>query len=202
MQSGRLLSFVGLSVALASAEVAVCPGEGARYGDHKCDHDPTHRVCAQLLDQEGQPLSWGRGDFWQITGQKAFQWDADIRANHGDSWCICMWATASLIQAVGCENVHLHCEATDVAYVMSQYSDGGTDLAPAKACLQQKCGAGVLQKSLSMPEIEATTPAGTSGFAQVALVVVLGLTACVVVAKARATKRPHENAAVQETLVE
>ena len=30
--------------------VSVCPGEGDRYGDFKCNHDKTHRVCAQLLD--------------------------------------------------------------------------------------------------------------------------------------------------------
>lgn len=28
-----------------------------------------------------------------------------------------MWATARLIATVGCENVHLRCDATDVAYV-------------------------------------------------------------------------------------
>ena len=28
-----------------------------------------------------------------------------------------MWATARLIATVGCENVHLRCDATDVVYV-------------------------------------------------------------------------------------
>merc|ERR1712039_744322 len=85
------------------------------------------------------PLSWGQGDFWEITGQEAFQWDEDIRANNGDSWCICMWATAHLISSAGCDNVHVNCEATDVSYVLSSYKDGGGDLAPAKKCLQKKC---------------------------------------------------------------
>ena len=31
----------------------------ARLKDFKCDHDPTHRVCAQLLNGEGHPLDWG-----------------------------------------------------------------------------------------------------------------------------------------------
>ena len=31
--------------------IKVCPGEGPRYGDFKCNHDGTHRVCAQLLDE-------------------------------------------------------------------------------------------------------------------------------------------------------
>lgn len=119
--------------------VAVCPGEGDRYGDHKCNHDPTHRVCAQLLDGSGAPLQWGSGDFWEITGQEDFKWDAEIRANHGDSWCICMWATAELIEEVGCDNVHLRCEATDISFVLDKYEDGGVDLEPAKACLEQKC---------------------------------------------------------------
>jgi len=51
-----------------------------------------------------------------------------------------MWATAKLIQSVGCDNVHLDCSATDLSYVMSKYTDGGHDLAPAKTCLQHKCG--------------------------------------------------------------
>merc|ERR1719409_2398867 len=109
--------------ALASG-IDECPGESARYGDHKCDHDSTHRVCAQLLDGSDEPLQWGSGgDFWEITGQKAFQWDDQIRANHGDSWCICMWATARLISSAGCDNVHLDCSATDVEYVLKQYQD-------------------------------------------------------------------------------
>jgi len=91
-------------------------------------------------------LSWGDGDFWEITSQKAFQWDAEIRANNGDSWCICMWATARLITSAGCDNVHLDCSATDLAYVMQQYEDGGVDLAPAKECLEQKCPAASAQR--------------------------------------------------------
>ena len=102
----------------ASNEVKVCPGEGPRYGDFRCNHDSTHRVCAQLVSlPSGEPLSWGpAGDFWEITGQKAFQWNDRIVAppNPGDSWRICMSATASLIEKVGCDNVHLRCDATDV----------------------------------------------------------------------------------------
>ena len=58
----------------ASSSIAACPGEGDRYGDHKCNHDKTHRVCAQLLDaQTKKPLSWGEGhDFWQITKQSSW----------------------------------------------------------------------------------------------------------------------------------
>jgi len=137
---------IGLALvvaALATADgVTMCPGESARYGDHKCNHDQTHRVCAKLLDDSSpaQPLDWGTsGTFWEITGQSAFQWDDQIRANNGDSWCICMWATARLINKVGCANVHLHCDSTDVDYVMAQYTDGGHNLDSAKECLAQKC---------------------------------------------------------------
>lgn len=60
--------------------------------------------------------------------------------NPGDSWCICMWATASLIEKVGCKNVHLRCDATDVDYVLSSYHDGGQSLHAAHECLKEKCG--------------------------------------------------------------
>jgi hypothetical protein len=123
--------------------VGVCPGESDRYGDHKCNHDGTHRVCARLLEYGGgAPLKWGsQGNFWEITGQAAFQWDDQIRANKGDSWCICMWATARLIEDVGCDNVHLRCNSTDVQYVMGKYNDGGVKLEAAHDCLTKKCGA-------------------------------------------------------------
>ena len=40
--------------------IDVCPGEGPRYGDFKCNHDGTHRVCAQLVDASSRsPLAWG-----------------------------------------------------------------------------------------------------------------------------------------------
>jgi len=124
-----------------SSEIEVCPGEGPRYGDFKCNHDKTHRCCAKLLDDSGQPMQWGEGDFWQITGQKDWQWDDKIRGdpNPGDSWCICMWATADLINSAGCENVHIRCEATDVQYMLSSYNDGGRDLTVAHECLREKC---------------------------------------------------------------
>merc|ERR1712224_472265 len=140
MQKAMILFMLVIVFPELAQSVAVCPGESGRYGDHKCNHDQTHRVCAQLLDSSGQPMEWGSGNFWQITGQTAWQWDNQIRANNGDSWCICMWATAHLIESAGCENVHLRCDSTDVQYVMQSYSDGGVDLAPAKDCLQKKCG--------------------------------------------------------------
>merc|ERR1719454_2269434 len=63
-----------------SDDIGVCPGEGPRYGDYKCNHDKTHRCCARLLDEEGKPLKWGpEGDFWKIRGQKDWQWDDKIR---------------------------------------------------------------------------------------------------------------------------
>ena len=113
-------AFLGSAV---PSTVEVCPGEGPRYGDFKCNHDGTHRVCAQLVDNVTHaPLKWGTGDFWDLTGQKAFEWSDKIVAapNPGDSWCICMWATASLIKQAGCDNVHLRCDSTDVAYVLNQ----------------------------------------------------------------------------------
>jgi len=124
--------------------VSRCPGEGPRYGDYKCIHDRTHRVCAKLVDNtNGQcnELSWGAGSFWEITHQERWNWKDRICAapNPGDSWCICLWATANLISEVGCENVHIDCAATDVNYVKSRYYDYRWSLSGAKECIEQKC---------------------------------------------------------------
>ena len=140
-----LASTIMASASMTSA-LSVCAGEGPRYGDFKCDHDETHRVCATLVNNKGgqcKELSWGTGDFWSITGQSAWNWKKDICAkpNPGAGWCICMWATAKLIEKVGCDNVHLDCAATDTKWVMSHYTDGGQKLHAAHACLVKKCGA-------------------------------------------------------------
>ena len=79
---------------------------GPRYGDYKCIHDRTHRVCAKLVDnsQTCNELSWNENgaSFWDITGQQQWNWKDRIcgTPNPGDSWCICMWATANLIKEV------------------------------------------------------------------------------------------------------
>jgi len=125
--------------------ISKCPGEGPRYGDFKCIHDRTHRVCAKLVDnaESCNELSWNEngGSFWQITGQQRWNWKNRICSapNPGDSWCICMWATANLIDRVGCDNVHINCAATDVDHLMRSYSDGRWNLNEAKSCIQRKC---------------------------------------------------------------
>merc|ERR1712012_1283516 len=153
------------------SQISKCPGEGPRYGDYKCNHDRTHRVCAKLVDNPTscKELSWNEdgSSFWDITGQQRWNWKDKICAapNPGDSWCICMWATANLIKEVGCDNVHIHCESTDVSYVMSSYQDGGWDLQQAKSCLQRKCilqndgryvNAGTLDQSVSSSKMIET----------------------------------------------
>jgi len=89
---------------------------------------------------------WGSGSFWKITGQDAFNWkdtlcnkNGENPGNPGTGWCICMWATARLISSAGCDAVHLDCDATDVDYVLSKYTDGGTNLQSAHECLMKKC---------------------------------------------------------------
>lgn len=153
MKRGVLLLF---AVMMAEASgVNVCPGEGDRYGDFKCNHDETHRVCAKLKNADGTKKLWGGQDFWAITQQS--DWSSSVGANAnnpGGDWCICMWATANLIKSAGCENVHLECASTDVSYVMGKYTDGGTDLAPAKTCLQTKCGASTTQFQAKRHEVQ------------------------------------------------
>merc|ERR1711918_132296 len=113
-----------LLLALASA-INICPGEGPRYGDYKCNHDSTHRVCARLKNSDGSKKQWGNRDFWQITGQS--DWSnkvGDDSNNPGGGWCICMWAFDTIVDEVGCSNVHIDCGATDKAFVQGTTSDG------------------------------------------------------------------------------
>ena len=73
------LCLVLASTGVEGGDVEICPGEGPRYGDFKCNHDGTHRVCAQLVNKRTSlPLLRGGSDFWGITNQKAWQWDDKI----------------------------------------------------------------------------------------------------------------------------
>jgi hypothetical protein len=115
--------------------VQSCPGAATT-----CNYDDNHRVCAQMLDEEGKPLEWGNaGSFWDIAGKKkgrpglaqaqALTWDNEvlpkaISTNGGDSFCTDMWLIAGLTARVGCENMHIRCEATDVQYLVSRYMEG------------------------------------------------------------------------------
>ena len=62
----------------------------------------------------------GDRSFWDITGQQRWNWKRSVCGgpNPGDSWCICMWATANIVAEVGCDNVQINCSATDVDYVL------------------------------------------------------------------------------------
>jgi phytoene synthase len=54
-----------------------------------------------------------------------------------------MSVTASLVQKVGCENVKISCEATDLGYVTARnwwaYASWGQSIAPAVNCLNELC---------------------------------------------------------------
>ena len=65
-------------------------------------------------------------------------WDDEITSgsNAGDSWCICMWAFADLIEEVGCQNVHIHCDSTDVQYVLDNYTVSEDSNENAHDCLR------------------------------------------------------------------
>jgi len=117
-----------------------CPGD--TRGDKRCNHDPTHRVCANI--------GLNGTSFWQFTGQNS--WCGSIGhygGPNGDkkrcppsnpSWCICKWATARWIEGQGCDDdVTFVCEATDVCNLKSSYADFDVHLKPAHECMAKKC---------------------------------------------------------------
>ena len=119
-----------------------CPGEGTeRFPDGKCAHDAKLRYCAIVLDQENnmEPLLWGNATFWEITGQEDTNWSLEAMKNGGDSQCMDIFAISELMLTLGCENVHLRCEATDVVYIRRQYIAYGAGVEHALACIESKC---------------------------------------------------------------
>lgn len=99
----------------------VCPGMSGK--SHKCNQDLTNRVCAKLLDDEGQPLDWGGQSFFDLIGRplRSQGWEELIQEEGGDSSCISMWMLAKAISRQGCENIHINCAATGVNFVMDRY---------------------------------------------------------------------------------
>ena len=97
-----------------------------------------HHVCLKLQESP---------DFCAATGQP--DWCATPHECHGDAtrscpirnWCVCEWAFASYVDAVGCDQVGtVDCAATNAA-VLAHYRRRTDDPKVAKAlrCLQHRC---------------------------------------------------------------
>ena len=141
------------TVAVAAAQTAPNPVqptqticEGDTRGDRRCNHDPTHRVCARIGDPDTS--------FWEFTGQTSWcgtigyyggTYGSDVRCPpEAPTWCICKWATASWIQGETCnDEINIDCDATDVCATVQglffSYNDYDVNLHPARLCAQQKC---------------------------------------------------------------
>eukprot|EP00439_Symbiodinium_sp_Y106_P068271 s331_g11.t1 len=140
-------------------------------------------VCLQLLDSAGKPREFMPGkDWWDVTGQSAHKWDDRIRSNHGDSWCVCATCASEIVDLVGCQQMPIRCNATNMKDVF------GIDLpiyASLDTCLRTRCPEvqGDL-RSWGLWEALAPTIGSGSGPASLSLVgaAELGLGATVVVA--------------------
>ena len=109
----------------------------------------------------------------QITHQP--DWSNQVGAdpnNPGGGWCICMWATASLIKQVGCNNVHITCGSTDVPWLLNHYREAGVDLQPAQDCVVEKCGMPSAQALAESKKREESV--GITATAIIVFAVVLG----------------------------
>lgn len=127
-------------------DLHVCSGELADLGEHKCDRDKTHRVCARLLDDDGFPLK--DYDFHELAYQRQLIINEQTKRNGVDSWCIDLYAISRLITTNGCENVYIRCDATDVDFVIKKYSKGKC-FTQAKECLQKQCSPDTVLASLA-----------------------------------------------------
>lgn len=86
-------------------------------------------LCAKLIDEQtGEKQLWGDEDFWEITGQShtgKLMSVQDIKGepNPGSHWCVDHWEIEGVVHKVGCKNIHLHCAATDMCKVLSDFRD-------------------------------------------------------------------------------
>ena len=78
-----------------------------------------HHVCVDISQM----------DFCGATGQS--NWCQGKR-----NWCVCQWAFAEAVRAVGCANVNVVCDATNMR-ALEAYTK--TD-SVALQCLRSKCG--------------------------------------------------------------
>lgn len=113
-----------------------CPGRS-----DKCVWGYSQRICVQLLDGKGEPLTWeGKGNVWEITNVgRNLDVIGKLRTVGGDSWCLDNGLTDELIQNVGCENLNIRCKATDLGYVLSGRGKAGKPPPALKECLLEKC---------------------------------------------------------------
>lgn len=150
----------GEDVFCPQGSMAVC--EGDTRGDQKCNHDPTHRVCAKIGDPDtsffgftgqadiGKGTPGWHGNGWCGTAGSYNPLSSnphghDVRCPEDNpTWCICKWATASWIKGETCnEAIDIDCAASDICStslgLFFSYNDGGVDLGPAKECVPTKC---------------------------------------------------------------
>ena len=134
-----LISMAG-AVETPQAPQSKCLGD--TRGDSRCNHDPTHRVCAKIGDPDTS--------FWEFTHQS--KWCGKSLYGRGliacpesePTWCICKWATAHWIQGETCnERINIDCDATDICAtdqgLYFSYKDFDVNLHPARECVMQKC---------------------------------------------------------------
>lgn len=122
----------------------ICMGD--TRGDRRCNHDPTHRVCAEIGDPDTSFWSFTHQHSWCNTrGGYGGQYGNNMRCPLEEpTWCICKWATASWIRGAGCSDaINVDCHATDICATSQglffSYTDFDVNLHPAHECVSAKC---------------------------------------------------------------
>jgi len=103
----------------------------------KCDFDSTRKICIQLLDDSYEALAWNDGsptNTWDLKNAEGKLFGHEFRSTGGRSWCTDMISVAKIIASVGCENMEIRCDKSNVHWAMAFYG-----LQPAKNCIKKRC---------------------------------------------------------------
>ena len=108
------------------------------------------------MDEKKKPIKWDGKDYWEVTEQTSWQKKIVNEPNPGDHWCICKNAFIRFVKGVGCENITLKCDATDVQYVVDAYTDTGhiVENDEALLCIINQCPTYVSAKTIGGEDLE------------------------------------------------
>ena len=93
----------------------------------------SHHVCLDINTNPNFCTSTGQ-DNW--CSQKSQCHDSEKMCDKKD-WCVCQWAFSSAVDKIGCDNLKVNCDATNIN-VYNDFRDN-PNYKSALDCLRKKC---------------------------------------------------------------